>query len=64
MEIKCGCDKDFTVITCLDVERSNDKQYINDGGKYDSQCPKCETFYYVEPDYENMMFDLKEMNKQ
>lgn len=63
MEIKCGCYKDFIKCEYLNVARSNDKQYINDGGKYDSQCPKCGKYYYVEPDYENMMFDLKEMNK-
>ena len=63
MEIKCGCNKNSTAVMCLDVRRSNAKQYINDGGKYDARCPKCEKFYYVDPVYENTMFDLKEMNK-
>ena len=63
--VKCGCSPDFIHILERDLQSRYcycpTHQYINHG-PYDSQCPKCKYYFYIDPNYENMLYDLRSMN--
>ena len=63
--VKCGCSSDFIPAVDRDILFSHSytttHQYVTHG-PYDSQCPKCEYYFYIDPNYENMLYDLRSMN--
>lgn len=63
--VKCECSSDFIPILERDLQSCHcycpTHQYIN-YGMYDRQCTKCNYFFYLDPQYENMLYDLRSMN--
>ncbi len=56
METFCGCNDKWEQ-SKFPTEERDDYQLVID--KY---CPSCRLSPWLKPTYENMMFDLKEMN--
>ena len=64
--VKCGCSPDFTPPSERDLQSlycyCPTHKYIN-YGIYDEKCSKCDYFFYLDPQYENMLYDLRSMNQ-
>lgn len=66
MKLFCGCNREWVVDQPEDDDRFRFQSCTYSHGigkKYTTYCPVCEMFTWIEPHYENMMFDLKNMNQ-
>ena len=64
--ILCGCNLEWVDPTeriMGEVYTNLDHQFINNGSEFDSICPKCNFWYQFNPQYENMLYDLRSMNQ-
>lgn len=66
MKIQCRCTiSKETFMEYLNngipMSYEDSHQYINKG-EYDCICGQCGVFYFIDPRYENEMFDLRSMN--
>lgn len=65
MELFCQCNSYWEVYHCPDIAKKHIQvNYAKDGNPYDGYCKRCRYYKWYDADYENMMFDLKNMNQQ